>query len=195
MIFEQTSEAGIFQEHSNLKSEESRMDSEENSEILQKISSNDLCGSGSMNCKSNINNNPQEDSNNNNNTKISNILGNISNNDILGLSFLSKISYASLDQSDSFLNIIDEINKQEILQCIVNGFIPFFISLKGYKHQFILAKKEVKFNNVLGQIKKELNIEGENLGDFFQKNNLIDKNKTIEELEIKPFDFTISNYF
>ena len=177
MIFEQTSEAGIFQEHSNLKSEESRMDSEENSEILQKISSNDLCGSGSMNCKSNINNNPQEDSNNNNNTKISNILGNISNNDNLGFSFLSKISHVSLDQSDSFLNIIDEINKQEILQCIVNGFIPFFISLKGYKHQFILAKKEVKFNNVLGQIKKELNIEGENLGDFFQKNNLIDKNK------------------
>ena len=66
MKYEQISEAGIFQEHSNLKSEESNMDSEENSEILQKISSNDLCGSGSMNCKSNINNNPQEDSNNNN---------------------------------------------------------------------------------------------------------------------------------
>ena len=55
MIYEQKSEAGIFQEHSNLKSEESRMDIAENSEILQKISSNDLCGSGSMNCKSNIN--------------------------------------------------------------------------------------------------------------------------------------------
>ena len=69
MKYEQKSEVGIFQEHSNLKSEEARMDSEENSEILQKISSNDLCGSGSMNCKSNMDSNPQEDSNNNN-TKI-----------------------------------------------------------------------------------------------------------------------------
>ena len=31
MKYEQISEAGIFQEHSNLKSEESNMDSEENS--------------------------------------------------------------------------------------------------------------------------------------------------------------------
>jgi hypothetical protein len=94
----------------------------------------------------------------------------------------------------SFLFLKDlEGEERTLSDRIDEGFIPFFVRLNGLKVKCILAKKETIFLDVIRGIKQNLNIT-DNLGNFYQNNQLIDFFKTVGELNIQIFDRNITNY-
>ena len=90
-------------------------------------------------------------------------------------------------------NSDDESINKFILDKINEGFILFFAKLNGLKFYCILAKKDTLFLEVIKELKQRLNITN-NLGNFYQNNNLIDCFKTVGELNINNLDRNITNY-
>ena len=212
MLYSQESKEEILQPSSSSKIIEDKIiennDQENDPNKLIEYESNSLCHSESINAKENYNSNkPLQQENEDENNKHENILENISNvqsNNQNCLSnsntTLSSILLVSCDQSGfgSLFNICRELENLEILREIekklIEGFIPFFVKIKGYEPQFIYAKKDANFIGVIRGIKEKLNIE-DDLGNFYKNNHLIDCYQTIEELQINILDTNITNYY
>ena len=212
MLYSQESKGEILQSSSSSQIKEDKI-IENNTEKndpnnLKAYESNSLYNSESINVEENNNFNilPQQEIENEN-YQQENILENISNNQNNNQNYLSNSSttvsdilLVSCDQSGlgSLLNIYRELEnieiRREIERKMQEGFIPFFVIIKGYEPQFIYAKKYTNFIGVIRGIKEKLNIE-DDLGNFYKNNHLINCYQTIEELEINALDTDIKNYY
>ena len=82
-------------------------------------------------------------------------------------------------------NRLNEKNKLEIKKKIKEGYIPFFIQVKGYQAIFYYGKPDSKIP--IEHYTKKTNIPSIKKISFYYDNNLIDINKTIGELGILKF--------
>lgn len=127
---------------------------------------------------SNISQNDNENQNEeNHNNKISSINNNSHNND-------SKNNESNNSKKSHRLN---EKNKLEIKKKIKEGYIPFFIQIKGYNAIFYYGKPDSQIKIPIQHYIKKINIPNSNNISFYYANKLIDINKTIGEFGIEKF--------
>lgn len=81
-------------------------------------------------------------------------------------------------------NRLNEENKLEVKKKIKEGYIPFFIQVKGYQPQFYYGKPDFQIKIGIEVYIKKMNIPKTKKLSFYYDNNLIDINKTIGELGI-----------
>ena len=82
-------------------------------------------------------------------------------------------------------------NGQLLIDSINCGFIPFFIKIEDYDPFYFVANKETVFKNIL---KRYITDNGNiNINNYIFYNNgeIIDKNKSLENLKILPLSIII----
>ena len=85
-------------------------------------------------------------------------------------------------------NILNEVNKLEVKNKIKEGYIPFFIQVKGHNALFCYGKPDIQFKISIEHYIKKINIPSTKKISFYYNNKLIDVNKTIGELGIVKFN-------
>lgn len=84
-------------------------------------------------------------------------------------------------------NILNKENKLEIKNKIKEGYIPFFIRVKGYNHVFFYGKPDIQIKIPITHYMKKVGIPRAKNCSFKYDNNVIDINKTIGESGIVKF--------
>ena len=84
-------------------------------------------------------------------------------------------------------NRLNKTNNLDVKEKINEGFIPFFIQIKGHKALFYYAKPDSQIIIPIEHYIKKKNIPNTKNCSFYYDNILIDINKTVGELEIKKF--------
>ena len=137
---------------------------------------------------------PGLDRNNNfNNIKIS-INKNYSDNDIQIKKYTNEIDKNEENKKFNLNNegtqsILD--NGQLLIDSINYGFIPFFIKIEDYNPVYLIANKGTIFKNILTRYINDLGNININDCIFYNNGEIIDKNMSLENLNIDPLSIII----
>ena len=82
-------------------------------------------------------------------------------------------------------------NGQLFIDIINNGFIPFFIKIEDYNPLYFIANKETIFKNILKRYITDKGKKNINSYIFYNNDEIIDKNMSLENLNIKPLSIII----
>jgi hypothetical protein len=121
-----------------------------------------------------------------NNSQNQNELNHSNNNDSINNS-QDKNQKNNESNNSKKSNRLNEKNKLEIKKKIKEGFIPFFIQVKGNNALFYYGKPDTQIKIPIDHYTKNINISNTKKINFYYDNKLIDINKTIGELGIVKF--------
>ena len=76
--------------------------------------------------------------------------------------------------------------RNKVIQNMKKGYIPLVIRIKGYKPDLYYSGKNAKIYDIIKDYCKSINALNKLNISFYYKNILIDLNKTIDELHLKP---------
>ena len=122
-----------------------------------------------------------------NNSQNQNELNNSNNNNSINDS-QNKNQKNNESNNSKKSNRLNEKNKLEIKKKIKEGYIPFFIKVKGNNALFYYGKPDAQIKIPIEHYTKNINISNTKKIKFYIDNKLIDINKTIGELGIVKFD-------
>ena len=121
-----------------------------------------------------------------NNSQNQNELNHSNNNDSINNS-QDKNQKNNESNNSKKSNRLNEKNKLEIKKKIKEGFIPFFIQVKGNNALFYYGKPDTQIKIPIDHYTKNINISNTKKINFYYDNKLIDINQTIGELGIVKF--------
>lgn len=134
------------------------------------------------------NNNIVDNNSNKNKNNINNTNNKFNEEKKLETSNNKVLSDSSKDNDKSSIDMF----KIEVKEKMKEGFIPFFVKVKGYNPVFYYGEPNSKLGTVIEHYIKKINCSNEIKNNFYYNKKLINLDSTIEQIKLKPLSL-ISN--
>lgn len=134
------------------------------------------------------NNNIVDNNSNKNKNNINNTNNKFNEEKKLETSNNKLLSDSSKDNDKSSIDMF----KIEVKEKMKEGFIPFFVKVKGYNPVFYYGEPNSKLGTVIEHYIKKINCSNEIKNNFYYNKKLINLDSTIEQIKLKPLSL-ISN--